>query len=47
VIRDPAGRPIRYLGLASDITELVQQGEFVPAQLEHRSPNPPSRGNIK
>jgi PAS domain S-box-containing protein len=47
VIRDPAGRPIRYLGLASDITELVQQGEFVPAQLEHRSPNPPSRGSIK
>jgi PAS domain S-box-containing protein len=47
VIRDPAGRPIRYLGLASDITELVQQGEFVPAQMEHRSPNPPSRGSIK
>ena len=44
VIRDPAGRPIRYLGLASDITELVQLGEFVPAQLEHRSPKPPSRG---
>ena len=43
VIRDPAGRPVRYLGLASDITELVQLGEFVPAQLEHRSPNPPSR----
>ena len=38
VIRDPAGRPIRYLGLASDITELVQLGEVVPAQLEHRSP---------
>jgi PAS domain S-box-containing protein len=47
VIRDPAGRPIRYLGLASDITELVQLGEFVPAQLEHRSPNPPFRGNIR
>jgi len=47
VIRDPQGRPIRYLGLASDITELVQQGEFVPAQLEHRSPNPPSRRSIK
>jgi PAS domain S-box-containing protein len=46
LIRDPAGRPIRYLGLASDITELVQQGEFVPAQLEHRSPNPPSRGGV-
>jgi len=30
VIRDPAGRPIRYLGVASDVTELVQQGEFVP-----------------
>jgi PAS domain S-box-containing protein len=47
VIRDPAGRPIRYLGLASDVTELVQLGEFVPAQLEHRSPKPPSRGSIR
>jgi len=47
VIRDPGGRPARYLGLASDITELVELGEFVPAQLEHRSPNPPSRGNIR
>ena len=47
VIRDPAGRPIRYLGLASDVTELVQLGDFVPAQLENRSPNPPSRGKIK
>lgn len=46
VIRDPAGRPIRYLGLASDVTELVQLGDFVPAQLENRSPNPPSRGKI-
>jgi PAS domain S-box-containing protein len=42
VIRDPAGHVVRYLGLASDVTELVQLGEFVPAQLEHRSPNPPS-----
>lgn len=40
VIRDPTGRPIRYLGLASDITELVQLGEVVPTQLEHRSPDP-------
>jgi len=47
VLRDPAGRPVRYLGLASDITELVQLGEFVPAQLEHRSPNPPSRESIR
>ena len=47
VIRDPAGRPVRYLGLASDITELVQLGEIVPAQLVHRSPNPPSRGSSK
>ena len=47
VIRDPAQRPIRYLGLASDVTELVQLGDFVPAQLENRSPNPPSRGNSK
>jgi PAS domain S-box-containing protein len=46
VIRDPAGRAIRYLGLASDVTELVQLGDFVPARLENRSPNPPSRGNI-
>jgi len=46
VIRDPAGRPVRYLGLASDITELVQLGEFIPARLEHRSPKTPSRGNI-
>jgi PAS domain S-box-containing protein len=47
VIRDPTGRPVRYLGLASDVTELVQLGEFVPAQLEHRSPEPPSRGSIR
>ena len=47
VIRDPAGHPVRYLGLASDITELVQLGEFVPAQLEHRSPNPPSRESMR
>lgn len=47
VIRDPAGRPVRYLGLASDVTELVQLGEFVPARLDHRSPNPPSKGSIK
>jgi PAS domain S-box-containing protein len=47
VIRDPAGRPIRYLGLASDVTELVQLGDFVPAQLEHRSPNPPSGGSAR
>jgi PAS domain S-box-containing protein len=47
VIRDPAGRPIRYLGLASDVTELVRQGEFVPAQIEHRAPSPPSRESIK
>jgi PAS domain S-box-containing protein len=46
VIRDPAGRPVRYLGLASDVTELVQLGDFVPAQLENGSPNPPSRGSI-
>ncbi|HXJ13181.1 MAG TPA: MASE1 domain-containing protein [Candidatus Limnocylindrales bacterium] len=46
VIRDPAGRPVRYLGLASDITELVQLGEFIPARLEHRSPKTPSKGNI-
>jgi len=47
VIRDPTGRPVRYLGLASDVTELVRMGEFVPAQMEHRSPKPPSRGSIR
>jgi PAS domain S-box-containing protein len=47
LIRDPAGRPIRILGLASDVTELVQLGEFIPAQLEHRSPKIPSRGIIR
>lgn len=44
VIRDPTGRAIRYLGLASDITEMVRRGEFVPAQLEESSPLPPSQG---
>ena len=47
VIRDPAGRVVRYLGLATDVTELVQLGDFVPAQLEHRSPDPPSGGNVR
>jgi PAS domain S-box-containing protein len=47
LIRDPAGRPVRILGLASDVTELVQLGEFIPAQLEHRSPKIPSRGSIR
>jgi PAS domain S-box-containing protein len=47
VIRDPSGRVVRYLGLASDVTELVQLGDFVPAQLEHRSPNPPSGGSAR
>lgn len=47
VIRDPAGRVVRYLGLASDVTELVQLGDFVPAQLVHRSPNPPSGESVR
>ena len=47
VIRDPSGRAIRYLGLASDITELVRRGEVVPAQLEQSSPIPPSRGEAR
>jgi PAS domain S-box-containing protein len=36
VIREPSGKPVRFLGVASDITELVKQGEVVPVQLEHR-----------
>jgi len=40
VIRDPSGRAIRYLGLASDVTEQVEQGEVVPVQFEKRSPIP-------
>ena len=36
VVREPSGRPVRYLGVASDITELVAQGEVVPLQLENR-----------
>ena len=43
VIRDPSGRAIRYLGLASDITEQVEQGEVVPVQFEKRSPIPQER----
>jgi PAS domain S-box-containing protein len=38
VIRDPEKRVIRYLGLASDITELVSQGQVIPMQLEQSSP---------
>ncbi len=37
VIRDPSGRPIRYLGLASDITEMVEQGQVIPMQKEQSS----------
>lgn len=37
VVREPSGRPMRYLGVASDITELVEQGEVVPIQLEQRA----------
>lgn len=44
VIRDPSGRPVRYLGLASDITEQVVSGEVVPMQLEHRPPLPLPEG---
>lgn len=44
VIRDPSGRPVRYLGLASDITEQVLSGEVVPVQLEHRPPLPLPEG---
>jgi len=36
VIRGPSGRPMRYLGVASDITEQVLQGAVVPIQLENR-----------
>jgi len=38
VIRDPMGRAIRYMGVASDITELVGQGQIIPMQLEKSSP---------
>jgi len=44
VIREPSGRPIRYLGLASDITQQVTSGEVVPTQLEHRPPLPLPEG---
>jgi len=44
VIREPSGRPVRYLGLASDITQQVTSGEVVPAQFEHRPPLPLSEG---
>jgi len=44
VIREPSGRPVRYLGLASDITQQVSQGEVVPIQLEHRPPLPLPEG---
>jgi len=45
VIREPSGRPVRYLGLASDITRQVLQGEIVPIQLEHRPPLPLPEGS--
>ena len=45
VIRDPSGRPVRYLGLASDITEMVQRGEVIPAQLEQKATTPLRRGH--
>jgi PAS domain S-box-containing protein len=38
VIRDPGRRAVRYLGLASDITELVKHGQVIPMQLEQSSP---------
>lgn len=44
VIRDPEGQVVRYLGLASDITELVNQGQLIPMQLEQSSPTPIRRG---
>jgi PAS domain S-box-containing protein len=47
VIRDRSGRPARYLGLATDITEQVSQGEVVPIQLEHRPLLPLPEGSGK
>jgi PAS domain S-box-containing protein len=44
VIRDLSGRPTRYLGLASDITDLVLRGEVIPPQLEHRATTPLPEG---
>jgi PAS domain S-box-containing protein len=44
VIRDPEGRIVRFLGLASDITEQVDQGQVIPMQLEQSSPTTLRRG---
>jgi len=44
VVRDPEGRVIRYLGLASDITDQVSQGQVIPMQLEQSSPTSLRRG---
>jgi PAS domain S-box-containing protein len=46
VVRDPSGRATRFLGLASDITELVKQGVFVPTLLEQSSPNSLHKGEF-
>jgi len=46
VIRDHSGRPVRYLGLASDITQQVLSGEVVPIQLEQRPPLPLPEGQV-
>jgi PAS domain S-box-containing protein len=46
VVRDPSGRATRYLGLASDITELVKQGVFVPTLLEQSSPTSLQKGEF-
>ncbi len=46
VIRDPSGRAARYLGLASDITELVKQGVVVPNLLEQSSPTSLHKGEF-
>ncbi len=44
VVRDPSGRAARYLGLATDITELVQRGDVIPRQLVHNATTPLRRG---
>jgi PAS domain S-box-containing protein len=36
VVRDLSGKAVRFIGVATDITEQVQQGEVVPLQLGHR-----------
>lgn len=40
VVRDTFGKPIRLIGLATDITELVVQGQVLSAHLERQGSGP-------